>query len=533
MEPGDAPPQPLDILRWCADSAPELWFPSVHAEKSGRPRESLENPLWLLRQTGLVRVGDWVKGRGQGFCLTPAGIEAINDPSRIPKELPKHPYSQRLAQEAEDDEWRPGQAKTPQPKPVASKRTEPNPGETRFDRGEAVRDAALYPKPGLVTSFLLFANVIWFGIGLVVAWRLAVPAGDYLRDGNIDTLLRTGAAHGPNILEGEWWRLISCCFVHIGLLHLFGNMFALGMIGPLAESCLGRWRFAVVYLVAGFAGSCFAMAMNPMSVLAGASGAVWGVMTSLFVWLFRNREHLPPYIVNHWLRMLGIVLLVNAGISFAPGISWQGHLGGAVAGTLVSLLLDWSRLRGKHYRRPLQAVGAVLAVGVALTGPLGLWYATNNSNAWLALRAMVEFRKLVEADPKGVQINPLFDPLRVAEDIGTLAGVQPVQAKAVQKAVTIALISRNESNLTEAKEIVGLFRTGVANSKARFANQSSDAVARIRKYLDAADAFAERLDQILAKGTQPTEAQWQEVGAEMKNLEALWAEMMHAIGASR
>ena len=70
MEPGSLPPAPpstADVLRWCAAAAPNPWFPSDHAQSTGIPRDSLDDPLWLLRQAGLLQVGEWVRGKGQGF----------------------------------------------------------------------------------------------------------------------------------------------------------------------------------------------------------------------------------------------------------------------------------------------------------------------------------------------------------------------------------------------------------------------------------------------------------------------------------
>ena len=92
MEPGSlpappapdfAPPTTADVLRWCAAAAPDLWFPSVHAQSTGIPRDSIDDPLWLLRQAGLLQVGDWVRGKGQGYSLTPAGEKALADPQKL------------------------------------------------------------------------------------------------------------------------------------------------------------------------------------------------------------------------------------------------------------------------------------------------------------------------------------------------------------------------------------------------------------------------------------------------------------------
>ena len=501
MAPGTAPPEPIDILRSCAETAPELWFPSTYAEAKNISRDCLNEPLWLLRQTGLLRVGDWVKGRGQGFALTPEGIAAVNDPTRIPKEIPTQPVPERSTVEPEE-----------------VRRPEPRPGETRFDRGEAVRAAALDPKPGLVTAFLLFANMIWFAVGLIVAWRLGVPGSDYLRDGDIPVLLKTGAVNGADILAGEWWRLVSCMFVHIGVLHLFGNLFALGTSGPLAESCLGRWRYAVVYFVSGLTGSCLAMALNPNVVLAGASGAVWGVLTSLFVWLYRYREHLPPHVVGHWLRVFGIVLLVNAGISFAPGVSWEGHLGGGVAGVIVSVLLDWSRPGIGRFTRVVLSLAVLI---VALLGPAGLWIATMRTEAWNQLRTRIALRLLREQIGEWKPIPMVVDPAKLSEDVTALTNVELNRARAVQQSVTFALVSPGPGIQHDAREKLTQFRSNLATAKERFAN-GPGTLGRIRNYLNEADEFAKQLERLLDGGTMPTAEQWRTIHDARRKMEQTW-----------
>src|ERR671913_279317 len=63
-------PTPADVLRWCADAAPAVWFPSAYAQTAGVPRDSIDDPLWLLRQAGLGQVADWGRGRGPGDAPT-------------------------------------------------------------------------------------------------------------------------------------------------------------------------------------------------------------------------------------------------------------------------------------------------------------------------------------------------------------------------------------------------------------------------------------------------------------------------------
>src|SRR5262249_55224282 len=113
-------------------------------------------------------------------------------------------------------------------------------GATAWDRGEQIREAFLNPPNAVVTKTLLFANVLVFLVGLYFATRVNVPANLWLygsgddawqnkRIGEIQN--QTGAVTAADLVAGKWWRLLTCCFVHLGLLHLGVNMWGVYMIG--------------------------------------------------------------------------------------------------------------------------------------------------------------------------------------------------------------------------------------------------------------------------------------------------------------
>ena len=119
-----------------------------------------------------------------------------------------------------------------------------------------------------VTPVLLGLNVAIFG--LMLAWGLhpMQPA--------MDDLIRWGANYGPKTTQGEWWRMFTCMFLHIGLLHLLFNMVALWNVGSFMGQLLGSMGFLVLYVVAGLLGSVASVAWNPFVISAGASGAIFG-----------------------------------------------------------------------------------------------------------------------------------------------------------------------------------------------------------------------------------------------------------------
>lgn len=371
--PGDEPPRPTTpvppppaesghptaeaVLGWIAARAGP-WFPSAYAQLAGIDRDSLDEPLNELRLAGLVRIAEWVRGSGQGYELTPAGETAAKDPTAL-----------TLAREAAA-RTADGPPETPDEKPA-----EPDPAISERATGIDLR-------PPVVTPAMLIANLVWFAVGVVVALQQALPMGTYLAEGNPAVLHRLGAVSGVDLLHGQWWRLVTSCFVHIGLLHLVVNMFALGMMGPLAELLWGRGRLLVIYLVSGLAGSCLAMANHPEALLAGASGAIWGLLASLLAWLLLFRSYLPTDLAADWARRLGLVFLLNAGVSFLPGVSWEAHLGGGVAGFVAAGLLNAIRFGDRWRRRAAVALLVLLPVLCVA----GLLAAMRTGDRWVELR---------------------------------------------------------------------------------------------------------------------------------------------------
>jgi membrane associated rhomboid family serine protease len=153
---------------------------------------------------------------------------------------------------------------------------------------------------------------------------------------------------------GEPWRLLTAGFLHYGPVHLALNMLALWIIGRDIEPLLGRARFLSVYFLSLLGGSVAVLLFGPMDAgTAGASGAVWGVMGALLVVVLRLRLNPQPVLA---------VIAINAVISFLPGISLLGHLGGFVVGVLATAALVYA----PRDRQRLVQVGALAAIGALL-----------------------------------------------------------------------------------------------------------------------------------------------------------------------
>lgn len=162
------------------------------------------------------------------------------------------------------------------------------------------------------------------------------------------------------VADGEYYRLLTSAFLHSGPLHLLLNMWALWLFGPQLESVLGRVRFVALYLVSALAGSAASYALSsPGQPSLGASGAVFGLLGAYVVVSRRLRRDTTPVLV---------LLAINLGYGFlVPRIDWKAHLGGLVAGALVTAVMAYAPRR---HRGVVQAVGTLLVLGVVVVAVL-------------------------------------------------------------------------------------------------------------------------------------------------------------------
>jgi membrane associated rhomboid family serine protease len=181
---------------------------------------------------------------------------------------------------------------------------------------------------------------------------------------NYDDALWRRLAQVPVLVDiGDWWRLVTAAFVHVGLVHLVLNMLALLVFGSELERALGRWRYLGVYLVALLGGAAAIQLFgNPVQAVAGASTAIYGLLGALGVLLLAGRQSL---------RGLVTLLVLNIVISVVvPGISILGHLGGLVAGAAAAGVVVLARRRGALQAAGLVVLGVALLV-LALVVPVG------------------------------------------------------------------------------------------------------------------------------------------------------------------
>jgi membrane associated rhomboid family serine protease len=404
---------PLEtILRRCAEAAPEPWYPSVYAKSVGISRDALDPHLDRLRMAGLVRLTDWVQGQGQGYALTPAGDRVLESPRDLA----------RLRQ----GQLPPARGEWFEPQGPNGR------GRSAWDRGEAVREALLTPSTPVVTYTLLVVNIAVFLAEIAPGFTPPV----------VDTLGLSGAG----LVRGEWWRLLTHCFVHGGPLHIAMNMYALYVIGPIGERMWGRWSFLALYLIAGLGGGCAALVLKPNVNLVGASGALCGIMAGEAIWVLLNRSYLPPPLFWAWIRNIAINTVLIGLISYVPGVSGAAHGGGAVVGALTALILSRVWYGGAWERWP--GLVALLLVPVAVVGLLVRTMDT--SLRWKAFRESQEMADLNGGVSRAVRAARQDAARLYNTEVVPLLNQHPTRRdpQAVEKA--IADLSKQKTALDEA-----------------------------------------------------------------------------------
>ncbi|NUM32503.1 MAG: rhomboid family intramembrane serine protease [Bacteroidetes bacterium] len=182
-----------------------------------------------------------------------------------------------------------------------------------------------------VTSVIILLNFLVFVIMVVSGVSLMMP--------ETEEILKWGGNFRPLILEGEWWRLLSCCFIHIGIIHILFNMWALYNIGIVIEPMIGSFRFGFAYIICGLAGSLNSIVWHYATPSAGASGAIFG-MFGLFAALLTTNL-LEKGFRSAMLKSIMPMIVLNLILGTSAMIDNAGHIGGLLTGVLFGYLIAW------------------------------------------------------------------------------------------------------------------------------------------------------------------------------------------------
>ncbi|WP_073226474.1 rhomboid family intramembrane serine protease [Pedobacter caeni] len=180
-----------------------------------------------------------------------------------------------------------------------------------------------------VTPILVGSNIIIF--------IMMVCTGVSFFEPDAQSMIAWGANSTIATLDGQWWRLLSNCFLHFGFIHLLLNMYALFYVGFLLEPFLGRSKFIIAYLLTGIAASALSLWWHDYTVSAGASGAIFGLYGVFIAILCTN--HIEPSMRKGLLINIGIFVIYNLVYgNLKSGIDNAAHVGGLLSGLLIGFL---------------------------------------------------------------------------------------------------------------------------------------------------------------------------------------------------
>jgi rhomboid protease GluP len=180
----------------------------------------------------------------------------------------------------------------------------------------------------VVTYVLLVANALFFGAETLLGGSTTIR-----------TLLQLGAQVNVLVAGGQYWRLLTAMFLHIGLAHLAFNMYALYSLGRDLEAFYGSLRFSAIYFISGLAGNVLYYVAGPNNISAGASGAIFGLIGAEVAFLVSNRALFGSFRRQRLLN-LAFLIVVNLAFGFMnSGINNLAHMGGLISGLILGFAL--------------------------------------------------------------------------------------------------------------------------------------------------------------------------------------------------
>ncbi|MDP4504077.1 rhomboid family intramembrane serine protease [Nonomuraea turcica] len=193
-----------------------------------------------------------------------------------------------------------------------------------------------------VTYAILVINILVFG-------------AQYLTGDEVTAELAMWPA-GVAALD-QYYRLITAAFVHGGVFHILFNCWALYVVGPYLERAFGHVRYVALYVISALGGSVLGLWIDPLNQpTVGASGAIFGLFGAVFV---VGRK------LNMDVRGIAVLIVINLAITFiVPGISWTGHIGGLITGSLLAGAIAYAPKNNRTLWQVLAIAGALALLAV-------------------------------------------------------------------------------------------------------------------------------------------------------------------------
>ena len=173
-------------------------------------------------------------------------------------------------------------------------------------------------KTPYVTYILIFINILFYILSIIS-----------------NSFYNSMVLNPSKILNGEYYRLLSCIFMHGGIIHLLCNMYCLYVIGPQVESFFGKFKYIIIYLLSGIIGSLMSLCITN-SISLGASRAIFGLLGSILYFGYHYRVYLSQALKSQIIPLIILNLFLGFILS---GVDNAAHIGGLIGGILVSMMV--------------------------------------------------------------------------------------------------------------------------------------------------------------------------------------------------
>ncbi len=199
----------------------------------------------------------------------------------------------------------------------------------------------------------------------VIAFIITGLRGGGWVDSNPEKMLEMGADFAPYTTSGQWWRLMTSSFLHFGVIHLLANMYALLFVGQIAERLFGNTIFAVIYLLSALLSGLASVWFEPLSISAGASGAIFALYGAVIAFVVMQKGSFPKAAAKAVMQSALVFVGYNVLYGFsAKGISNAAHLGGLVSGLVLGAVMSRPVIREKRRAQFPLKLGAGLGFGI-------------------------------------------------------------------------------------------------------------------------------------------------------------------------
>lgn len=238
-------------------------------------------------------------------------------------------------------------------------------------RGETAEDEVqkVMPVPWAGGGTGRTVTQVLLGINVAVFIAMAM-SGASVTEPTSEQLVQWGANAAWLTLAGQWWRLVSSMFLHIGIIHIAFNMWCLWDLGALCEGLYGAWTFVGLYFISGIAGSLASAAWHPHGLSAGASGAIFGLAGALIASYSLGEFSLPRFVITSTLRSVLAFVGINLFLGFvSSNTDNAAHAGGLLAGTVGGALVALLAPDRKEVARRL----AIILILGALVAGAWMW----------------------------------------------------------------------------------------------------------------------------------------------------------------